>query len=38
VRAAAARLGGLLQAEQGMENATLALERWGVLPPARYVA
>lgn len=32
VRAAAARLGGLLQAEQGMENATLALERWGLLP------
>jgi hypothetical protein len=32
IRATAARLGGLLQAEQGMENATQALARWGLLP------
>jgi UDP:flavonoid glycosyltransferase YjiC (YdhE family) len=35
VRAAAARLGGLLQGEQGMENATRALERWCLLPAAQ---
>jgi UDP:flavonoid glycosyltransferase YjiC (YdhE family) len=35
VRTAAARLGGLLQGEQGMENATRALERWGLLPAAQ---
>ncbi|SFK05634.1 UDP:flavonoid glycosyltransferase YjiC, YdhE family [Sphingomonas sp. NFR04] len=35
VRAAATRFGGLLQAEHGMENATQALERWGLLPAAQ---
>nr|WP_315381297.1 glycosyltransferase [uncultured Sphingomonas sp.] len=35
VRAAATRLGGLLQGEHGMENATQALERWGLLPAAQ---
>lgn len=35
VRAKAVRLGDLLQAEQGMQNASDALARWGLLPPAR---